>query len=77
MLPTAATLVALFVAAALYLFRIENPRFSIFNQSPTGQLFRRTAWSSPGSQPDWVAKRVEPLTSDMRQEVAWMENLQK
>ena len=37
--------------------------------------FSATAWSSPRNIPGWVLKRVQPLTAEQVQEVAWMDNL--
>merc|ERR1712029_844171 len=34
------------------------------------------AWSSPSNIPDWVARRIKPLSEEQVQPVAWMENLQ-
>jgi len=33
------------------------------------------AWASKASMPDWVAKRIKPLTSEQRQEIQWMDQL--
>merc|ERR1711973_699257 len=38
-------------------------------------LYRQGAWSTPGRIPDWVAKRIKPLTEEQRQEVKWMDKL--
>merc|ERR1711890_11510 len=38
-------------------------------------LSNRTAWASRSSIPDWVAKRMKPLTPDQIQEVPWMDQL--
>jgi len=44
-------------------------------------LYRRVilgskfAWASKSSMPEWVAKRIKPLTSEQRQEVQWMDQM--
>merc|ERR1712212_1393391 len=35
----------------------------------------RFAWASKNSMPDWVAKRIKPLSSEQIQEIQWMDQL--
>merc|ERR1712212_835126 len=38
-------------------------------------LGSRFAWASKSSMPEWVAKRIKPLSSEQRQEVQWMDQM--
>merc|ERR1712212_367958 len=38
-------------------------------------LGSRFAWASKSSMPDWVAKRIKPLSSEQIQEIQWMDQL--
>ncbi|XP_023331234.1 uncharacterized protein LOC111703510 [Eurytemora carolleeae] len=51
---------AVSVVGILYALVIENPKF---------------AWSSKNHMPDWVARRVKPLSPDQVQEIAVFEKL--
>jgi len=51
----------------LYYVVIYDSKFAVFG--------RKGAWSSRSNVPDWVSKRIEPLTKEQVQEVPWMDKL--
>ena len=38
-------------------------------------IIRKGAWSSRSNVPDWVSKRIQPLTKEQVQEIPWMDKL--
>ena len=38
-------------------------------------IIRKGAWSSRTNVPDWVSKRIQPLTKEQVQEIPWMDKL--
>jgi len=57
------------VAMLLYYFVIYDSNiFMYFN-------LKKGAWSSPNNIPDWVSKRMQPLTEEQVQQVTWMDKL--
>ena len=57
---TEALLLALIVDGNLLAYLIFNPKF---------------AWANPSQVPNWVQKRVKPLSPEQRQEIQTIENL--
>merc|ERR1719288_322592 len=56
-------------AMILYYFVIYNPSLFMYLNLKKG------AWSSPNNIPDWVSKRIQPLTEEQIQQVTWMDKL--
>merc|ERR1711936_478472 len=60
MLDSLSLLIGLLVPLVLYQMVVLNSRF---------------AWANKSTMPDWVAKRIKPLTPEQRQEIEWLDQL--
>ena len=78
--------VAVSCTIGLYYFVIYNSKYVLtvgFNfivecrvNFFINKIFRLGAWSHPDNMPDWVKRRIKPLTEEQVQEVKWMDKLQ-